>query len=123
VLNGTARLVWTVHTEFVSKQQDLGSLLNLETGDVLVQHPTALREHEINIVPDLPYTSSATHDAAVTDGHAEAAAMGVDAWPTEHQSHVVKMASNPMPGKELGSEPSSVPNRVETHKERDDRNR
>jgi hypothetical protein len=36
---------------------------------------------------------SPTHDAAVSDGRSEADAMGVDAWLTEDQTHVVKIAS------------------------------
>ena len=106
---------WTVHTESVSKQQDPGSLSNVQAGDVLVSHPTAVREHEISIVPNAPHATSPTHDAAVRNGHAEAEAIGVDAWLTEDQTHVVKIASNRPPAKE-GSEPSVVANRSETQR-------
>ena len=71
-----------------------GSLANLKSGDVLVSHPTAVREHEISIVPNAPHTTSPTHDTAVNDGCSEAEAKGVDAWLTEDQTHVVKIASH-----------------------------
>jgi hypothetical protein len=76
-----------------------GSLTNVQSGDVLVSHPTAVREHEISIVPNAPHTMSPTHDAAVSDGCSEADALGVDAWLTEDQTHVVKIASNRTPDK------------------------
>jgi hypothetical protein len=75
------------------------SLANVQAGDVLVSHPTAVREHEISIVPNAPHTMSPTHDAAVVDGRSEAEALGVDAWLTEDQTHVVKIASHRTPGK------------------------
>ena len=71
----------------------------MQSGDVLVSHPTAVREHEISIVPNEPHTTSPTHDAAVSDGRSEADALGVDAWLTEDQTHVVKIASNRPPDK------------------------
>ena len=87
---------WTVQNEFVSKEKEQGpgSLSNVQSGDVLVSHPTAVREHEISIVPNTPHAVAPTHDAAVSDGRAEADAIGVDAWLTEDQTHVVKIASN-----------------------------
>jgi hypothetical protein len=94
VLNGTARIGSAAHTEFVSKEENPGSLSNVQSGDVLVSHPTAVREHEISIVPNAPHAISPTHDAAVSDGRSEADAIGVDAWLTEDQTHVVKIASN-----------------------------
>ena len=75
-------------------------MANVAVGDVLVSHPTAMREHEIGIVPDIsivpdaPHDVALTHDAAVTEGCAEADARGVDAWLTEDHTHVVKIASH-----------------------------
>jgi hypothetical protein len=77
----------------MSNAQHPGSLSNVQSGDVLVSHPTAVREHEISIVPNAPHAISPTHDAAVSDGRSEADATGVDAWLTEDQTHVVKIAS------------------------------
>jgi hypothetical protein len=74
-----------------------GSLASVPSGDVLVSHPTAVREHEISIVPNPPHAMSPTHDAAVSDGRSEAKALGVDAWLTEDQTHVVKIASHRTP--------------------------
>ena len=71
----------------------------MQSGDVLVSHPTAVREHEISIVPHAPHAISPTHDAAVSDGRSEADAVRVDAWLTEDQTHVVKIASNRTPDK------------------------
>jgi hypothetical protein len=73
------------------------SLANLTSGDVLVSHPTAVLEHEISIVPNLPHAMASSHDAAVRDGCAEAEALGVDAWLTEDQTHVMKIASHRTP--------------------------
>jgi hypothetical protein len=75
------------------------SLSSLKSGDVLVSHPTAVREHEISVIPNPPHAVSPTHDAAVSDGRSEAEAMGVDAWLTEDQTHVVKIASHRAPDK------------------------
>ena len=73
------------------------SLASMQSGDVLVSHPTAVREHDISIVPNAPHATSPTHDAAVSDGRSEADAKGVDAWLTEDQTHVVKIASHRTP--------------------------
>ena len=78
----------------MSSEKHPGSLANVQAGDVLVSHPTAVREHEISIVPNAPHTMSPSHDAAVGDGRSEAEALGVDAWLTEDQTHVVKIASH-----------------------------
>ena len=83
----------------MSSEKHPGSVTNVQSGDVLVSHPTAVREHEISIVPNAPHTTSPTHDAAVSDGRSEADALGVDAWLTEDQTHVVKIASNRTPDK------------------------
>ena len=83
----------------MSKEEPPGSLSNLQSGDVLVSHPTAVREHEISIVPNAPHAISPTHDAAVSEGRSEANALGVDAWLTEDQTHVVKIASHRRPDK------------------------
>jgi hypothetical protein len=83
----------------MSTEKHPASFTNVQSGDVLVSHPTAVREHEISIVPNEPHTTSPTHDAAVSDGRSEADALGVDAWLTEDQTHVVKIASNRPPDK------------------------
>ena len=100
MLNGTGPIEAAAHTEFVSREENPWSLSNVQSGDVLVSHPTAVREHEISIVPNAPHAISPTHDAAVSDGRAEADAIGVDAWLTEDHTHVVKIASNRTPAKE-----------------------
>jgi hypothetical protein len=74
--------------------QNPASLAILQAGDVLVSHPTAVREHDISIVPHAPHTTSPTHDAAVVDGRSEAKTLGVDAWLSEDHTHAVKIASN-----------------------------
>src|SRR6185436_9900386 len=94
VLNGTARIPRAAQTEVVSNETKPQSLSNVKPGDVLVSHPTAVREHEISIVPNAPHETSPTHDAAIREGRSEADAIGVDAWLTEDQTHVVKIASN-----------------------------
>jgi hypothetical protein len=66
----------------------------MKAGDVLVSHPTAVREHEISVVPNAPHAMSPTHDEAVRDGRLEADVLGVDAWLTEDHTHVVKIASH-----------------------------
>ena len=83
----------------MSSEKDSGTIANVLSGDVLVSHPTAVREHEISIVPNEPHMVSPTHDAAVSDGRSEADALGVDAWLTEDQTHVVKIASHRPPDK------------------------
>jgi len=75
------------------------SLSDVKPGDVLVSHSTAVREHQISIIPDPPHAVSPTHDAAVGDGHSEADARSVDAWMTEDQTHIVKIASHRTPDK------------------------
>jgi hypothetical protein len=83
----------------MSSKKDPASLASVQAGDVLVSHPTAVREHEISIVPNAPHATSPTHDVAVSDGRSEADALGVDAWLTEDQTHVVKIASHRTPDK------------------------
>ena len=83
----------------MSTDKDSGSLGSVQSGDVLVSHPTAVREHQISIVPNAPHAISPTHDAAVSDARSEADAMRVDAWLTEDQTHVVKTASHRSPDK------------------------
>jgi hypothetical protein len=70
------------------------SLSTVKPGDVLVERATAVREHEISVVPSAPHAISPTHDAAVSEGRAETDAMAVDAWLTEDHTHVVKIASH-----------------------------
>lgn len=83
----------------MSTQKDPAALSNLQPGDVLVSHTSAVRDHDISIVPNASHATSATHDAAVSDGCSEADARGVDAWLTEDQTHVVKIASHRAPAK------------------------
>lgn len=64
---------------------------------MLVSHPSAVREHEISIIPNAPHAMAATHDAAVSAGCSEADALGVDAWRTEDPTHVVKIATHRAP--------------------------
>lgn len=97
VLIGTARIGPGAQTECVSKEKNPGSLSNVQCGDVLVSHSTAVREHEISVVPNASHATAPTHDAAVSDGRSQADAVGVDAWLTEDQTHVVKIASNRTP--------------------------
>jgi hypothetical protein len=78
----------------MSTRENPASFADVQAGDVLVSHPTAVREREISIVPNAPHAVTPTHDTAVSDGRAQADAMGVDAWLTEDQTHVVKIASN-----------------------------
>lgn len=100
VLNGTARATRAAHTPFVANEKHPESLSNLKSGDVLVSHPTAVREHEISVIPNAPHATSPSHDAAMSAGRSEAEAMGVDAWLTEDHTHVVKIASHREPDKE-----------------------
>ena len=99
VLNGTARIARPAHTEVVPNHKKPQSLSDLKPGDVLVSHSTAVREHDISVIPNAPHATSPTHDAAVADGRSEAHAKGVDAWLTEDQTHVVKIASHRVPDK------------------------
>jgi hypothetical protein len=99
VLNRTARIARSAQTEVVSNEKQPESLSNVKPGDVLVSHATAVREYEISVIPNAPHAISPTHDAAVSDGRSEAAAMGVDAWLTEDHTHVVKIAANRPPDK------------------------
>lgn len=87
------------HTEFVPNDTKLQSLSDLKPGDVLVSHSSAVREHEISVIPNAAHATSPTHDAAVSDGCSEADAMRVDAWLTEDKTHVVKIASHRVPDK------------------------
>lgn len=98
MLNWTARIARAAYIEIVSDMNP-ESLSNAKSGDVLVSHPTAVREHEISIIPDAPHAMSPTHEAAVSDARSEADAMGVDAWLTEDQTHVLKIASHRAPDK------------------------
>ena len=99
MLNGTARIPRSAQTEVVSHEKSAESLSDVKPGDVLVSHATAVREHEISVVPNPPHAISLTHNAAVSDGRSEADAMGVDAWLTEDHTHVVKIAANRPPDK------------------------
>jgi hypothetical protein len=89
-------------TDAVSNETKALSLSNMKPGDVLVSHSTAVREHGISVIPHTPHAMSPTHDAAVSDGLAEADAMGVDAWLTEDHTHVVKIASHRPPDESSG---------------------
>ena len=83
----------------MSTEKDPTSLSSPQSGDVLVSHSTAVREHDISIVPNAPHAKSPTHDEGVTDARSEADARGVDAWLTEDQTHVLKIASHRTPVK------------------------
>jgi hypothetical protein len=85
----------------VSNEPKPQTLSKVKPGDVLVSHPTAVREHEISVIPNAPHAISATHHAAVGEGRSEAAARGVDGWLTEDHTHVVKIATNRAPDKSL----------------------
>ena len=83
----------------MSNEKPPESLSDVKPGDILVSHATAVREHEISVIPKAPHAISPTHDAAVSDGRSEADRMGVDAWLTEDHTHVVKIAANRRPDK------------------------
>jgi hypothetical protein len=76
------------------RQRHPASLASLQAGDVLVSHSTAVREHGISIVPNARHATFPTHDAAVVEGRSQAEARGVDAWLSEDQTHVMKIASH-----------------------------
>ena len=98
VPNRIARIPSGAHTDGVSNKNP-ESLSKMKAGDVLVSHHTAVREHEISVIPHAPHATSPTHDEAVSDGRSEADALGVDAWLTEDHTHVVKIAANRPPDK------------------------
>ena len=83
----------------MSNEKHPESLSTAQSGDVLVSHATAVREHEISVIPNAPHAISPSHEAAVRDGRSDADAMGVDAWLTEDQTHVLKIASHRAPDK------------------------
>jgi hypothetical protein len=97
VLKGTAQIGRTRQTEVVANETRTQSLSDMKPGDVLVSHSSAVREHDISVIPNAPHATSATHDAAVSDGCSEADARRVDAWLTEDKTHVVKIASRRVP--------------------------
>ena len=99
VLKGTAQIARTRQTVAVANETRTQSLSDMKPGDVLVSHSSAVREHDISVIPNAPHATSATHDAAVSDGCSEADAMRVDAWLTEDKTHVVKIASHRVPDK------------------------
>ena len=101
MLNETARVGCVRQTEGMPTDKHPGSLGTMQSGDVLVSHATALREHEISVVPNTPHANSPTHDAAVREGRSEADALGVDAWLTEDKTHVVQISTGRRPGKEV----------------------
>jgi hypothetical protein len=78
----------------MSTERTPASLSRAQAGDVLVSRSSAVREHDISIVPNAPHAMSLTHEEAVADGCSEANARGVDAWLTEDKTHVVKIASH-----------------------------
>jgi hypothetical protein len=84
VPNGTARIARLADTETMS-QTTPESLSNANSGDVLVSHPTAVREREVSVIPNAPHAISPTDDAAPGDGRSEADGRGVDACLTEDQ--------------------------------------
>ena len=78
----------------MSSKKHPGSLANVQAGDLLVSHSTAVREHKISIVPNGPHRVSLTHDAAIVEGRSQAEALGVDAWLSDDQTHVVRIAAH-----------------------------
>jgi hypothetical protein len=78
----------------VSNEKNSGALSNMQVGDVLVTHPSAVREHDISIVPAAPHAQAATHREAIEHAAVEAEALAVDGWVTEDQIHVVKFAAH-----------------------------
>ena len=98
VPNWIARITSGAHTGGVPNKNP-ESLSKMKAGDVLVSHPTAVREHEISVTPDAPHAMALTHDEAVSDGRSAATVLGVDAWLTEDHTHVVKIASHRVPDK------------------------
>lgn len=83
----------------MSNEKNSGALSNMNVGDVLVTHPSAVREHEISIVPANPHAITATHREAIEQAAVEAEALAVDGWVTEDHIHVVKFATNRPDGK------------------------
>ena len=75
-------------------EEDSGAFSNMQVGDVLVTHPSAVREHDISIVPAKPHARAATHREAIEQAAVEAEALAVDGWVTEDQIHVVKFAAH-----------------------------
>jgi hypothetical protein len=96
---GQPRVGWVRHTVAMSSKKDSGSSHRMQSGDVLVSHSTAVREHDISIVPNAPHANAPTHDVAVRDARSEADAKGVDAWLTEDHTHMVKISSHRESGK------------------------
>ena len=89
----------TAQTEVVPNETKHQSLSDLKRGDVLVSHSSAAREHEISVIPNAARATSATHDAAVSDGFSEADATRADPSLTEDKTHVVNIASHRVPHK------------------------
>lgn len=73
---------------------DAGGLSNMQPGDVLVARPSSVLTHDISIVPEKPHATAPNHREAVEQATGEAEALGVDAWVTEDQTHVVRLATN-----------------------------
>ena len=78
----------------MSTEKNSGALSSMHVGDVLVTHPSAVREHEISIVPAKPHAMAATRREAIEQAAVEAEALAVDGWLTEDQIHVVKFAAH-----------------------------
>jgi hypothetical protein len=78
----------------MSPDKNPESMADLKVGDILVSHSSAVCEHQISIVPDAPHASSSTHESALHEGRVKAEVGGVDAWLTEDQTHVMKIASH-----------------------------
>jgi hypothetical protein len=78
----TAEIARATQTNDVSNEKP-GALSNVKAGDVLVSHPTAVREHEISVIPTRRTRCLRRTTLRSTTGVPEAKAMGVDAWLTE----------------------------------------
>ena len=75
VLNWIARIARAAHTDGVSDKNP-ESLSKMQEGDLLVSHPTAVREHEISVLPNAPHAMSPTHDEAVSDARVRSRRLG-----------------------------------------------
>lgn len=73
---------------------DSGALSKMQDGDVLVTHSSAVREHDISVVPDGAHATVPTRCEAIDQATEEARTLEVDAWVTEDQIHVVRIAGN-----------------------------
>ena len=74
--------------------KESGELSNMQVGDVLVTHTSSVLEHDISIVPEKAHATAATRRDAVEQAAGEAQERAVDAWVTDDQIHVVRLATH-----------------------------